>query len=262
MPFTLDLPDQTTFAAALADLRLVAAASVALLAGLVRGFSGFGGALIYMPLVAAIYDPRLAAATMLLVDFFSSAPYTVPEARRCVWREVVPIWVATAIAIPFGTFALIVLDPAVLRWGIAILVLGLLAVLVSGWRYQGKTNVAVTTGVGLFAGFGAGAVQIAGPPVIIYWLSRGGGAVTMRANLMVYFALCGVILVLAYLSQGLITATVIAHAILLGLPYLVGIGVGARFFRGASDLMYRRIAYGIIAAAALLSLPVLDRAIR
>ena len=28
----------------------------------------------------------------------------------------------------------------------------------------------VTIGVGLFAGVGAGAVQIAGPPVILYWL--------------------------------------------------------------------------------------------
>ncbi len=35
--------------------------AIAALSGLVRGFSGFGSALIYMPLMAAIYDPRIAA---------------------------------------------------------------------------------------------------------------------------------------------------------------------------------------------------------
>jgi uncharacterized membrane protein YcaP (DUF421 family) len=41
----------------------------ALAAGLARGFSGFGSALIYMPLVAAVYDPRVAAVTLLLMNY-------------------------------------------------------------------------------------------------------------------------------------------------------------------------------------------------
>ena len=39
------------------------------LAGVVRGFSGFGSALIYIPLISAIYDPRTAAGTFVLIDF-------------------------------------------------------------------------------------------------------------------------------------------------------------------------------------------------
>ena len=83
----IDLPDTASFAAAFADNRIYAAAAVAALAGLVRGFSGFGGAMIYMPLVAAIYEPRVAAVTILLVDFLSSTPFAIPEFRRCTWRD-------------------------------------------------------------------------------------------------------------------------------------------------------------------------------
>ena len=71
----IDLPDSATFAAALSERRLFMAMAVAALAGLVRGFSGFGGAMIYMPLVAAVYDPRIAAVTFLLIDFVSSSPF-------------------------------------------------------------------------------------------------------------------------------------------------------------------------------------------
>lgn len=258
----IDLPDSATFAAALAEPRFIAAAAIAALSGLVRGFSGFGGAMIYMPLVAAVYEPRIAAVTILLVDFLSSTPFAIPEVRRCTWREVIPISIAMAVAVPLGAWALLVLDPIVLRWAIAVLVLGLVAVLMSGWRYRGEPHLAITLGVGAFAGASAGAVQIGGPPVVLYWLSRGNNAITMRANLMVFFAFCGVALVTAYAVLGLFTAATLALSLLLGIPYLIGVGIGARFFHGTSDLLYRRVAYLIIALAALLSLPVLDPVIR
>jgi hypothetical protein len=104
----------------------------------------------------------------------------------------------------------------------------------------------------------AGAVQIAGPPVILYWLSRVGSSVTVRANIMVFFLICGVVLVAVYAYEGLFTRHTLALSLLLGIFYLGGVGLGSYFFRGASDVMYRRIAYAIIAFAALLSLPVLD----
>src|SRR5258708_30853673 len=125
-----------------------------------------------MPLMAAVYDPRTAAVTLLLVDFISSTPFAIPEVRRCTWREVLPISVAMAVTVPLGTYLLIVLDPLVLRWAIALLVLSLVSMLMSGWRYRGPPTLPITTGVGMFAGIGAGAAQIAGPAVIFYWLRR------------------------------------------------------------------------------------------
>ena len=102
------------------------ALAVAALSGFVRGFSGFGSALIYIPLIAAIYEPRIAAPTLLLIDLAGSVPFTIRELKRCNWREVGPVTGAAALAVPLGTMALILIDPIVLRWFIAVLVLGLL----------------------------------------------------------------------------------------------------------------------------------------
>ena len=191
----IDLPNSATFAAALAEPRLYAAMAVAALAGVTRGFSGFGGAMVYMPLIAAIYDPRIAAVTILLVDFVSATPFAIPEVRRCTWREVGPLSVAMAAGLPIGVWLLIVLDPIVLRWFIAVMVLSLVPVLASGWRYHGAPRLPMTIGVGLFSGVTAGAVLIAGPPVILYWLGGGNSAKIVRANLMVFFMICDIILV-------------------------------------------------------------------
>ncbi len=258
----IDFPNSETFAAALAEPRIYAAIAVAALAGVVRGFSGFGGAMIYMPLVAAIYDPRIAAVTILVVDFVSATPFAIPEVRRCTWREVGPLSIAMTAGLPIGVWLLIVLDPIVLRWGIAALVLSLVPILASGWRYHGAPQLPITIGVGVFSGITAGSVLIAGPPVILYWLGGGSNAKTLRANLMVFFMICDLLLIGIFGYEGLFEARPLALSLLLGIPYLAGMGVGAYFFHGASDRLYRTIAYVIITLAALVSLPIFDSVIR
>jgi uncharacterized membrane protein YfcA len=254
----LTLPDSTLFTAAMQDHRFWVALGIVLLAGVVRGFSGFGSSLIYMPLAAAVYGPRIAAVTLLIFDTLGAAPFAIGACWQCNWREVLPIYIAAAIAVPFGTLALIYLDPTLLRWFMSILVLSLLGVLMSGWRYRGKPTLPVTIGVGLFSGFGGGAAQIAGPTVIIYWLGTKNNVITIRANLLAYFLLLGVTLCVDYYLQGLFTADLVSLSLLLAIPYFLATSVGARFFRGTSDLLYRRIAYLIIEVAGIISLPLLD----
>jgi hypothetical protein len=248
----------TLFDAAMADPRFWPALAIATLSGLVRGFSGFGSAMIYMPLIAAVYEPRIAAVTLLTIDTVSTAPFTVRAFGQCTWREIIPLFAACAVAIPFGAMALVVLDPILLRWFMALLVLSLLAVLASGWRYHGRPALPLTLGVGLFSGFGGGAVQIAGPAVILYWLGTATSAVTVRANLLVYFLLMDGALCAAYAWQGLFTGELVALALLLTVPFFVATAAGAYLFRGTSDRLYRYIAYVIIAVSAIVSLPLLD----
>ena len=59
----MTIPEYALFAAAAADHRFWVALAIAVLAGVVRGFSGFGSAQIYIPLIAAVYSPRVAAVT-------------------------------------------------------------------------------------------------------------------------------------------------------------------------------------------------------
>jgi uncharacterized membrane protein YfcA len=252
------IPEYALFAAAVADHRFWIALAIAVLAGVVRGFSGFGSAQIYIPLIAAVYSPRVAAVTLLLIDTIGPAPFAVRGFAHCTWREVRPMIIAAAIAVPIGTIALLVIDPIILRWFIAFMVLSLVAVLASGWRYHGRPRLPVTIGVGLFSGFGAGAVQIAGPPVLIYWLGTANNAITVRANFLVYFLLLDLTSCAVYLWQGVITAELLALSLLLALPFFLATAAGARYFHGASEQLYRRIAYAIITAAALVSLPLFD----
>lgn len=253
-----DFPDSQQFTAVLAEPRFVAAVAITVLCGVVRGFSGFGSALIYIPLMSAVYEPKVSAASFLLIDFFCTLPFAVRLYPISSKKEIWPLTIAAAVTIPLGAMLLRIVDPVPMRWAIAIIILGLLATLVSGWRMRAPASLPLTVGVGLVSGVSGGATQLVGPFAIVYWLGSTSPPAVIRANLIVFFALAGAILVVTYLLQGLLPPPIVALAVLLAVPYVLSLLGGAYLFRGSSEQLYRRIAYAIVAASALVSLPVLD----
>jgi uncharacterized membrane protein YfcA len=258
----IDLPDLSTLAAVVADPRFPIAFAISMLSGMVRGFSGFGAALVYVPLMSAVYGPRITAASFLVIDVFTGLIFMAPLWRQAVWREILPLTASALLAAQFGSLILQYADPVALRWGISIIVLAVVAVLMTGWRYRGRPVLTVTVLVGLLSGLMGGAVQIYGPPVILYWLGGAGDAITVRANFICYFATFASGLMVTYSVKGLLTAEATALALLIGPLQILAQYIGARLFHLAAERTYRRIAFGIITLAGLIGMPVLDRWLR
>jgi len=84
----------------------------------------------------------------------------------------------------------------------------------------------------------------------------------VRANIVLYFAISTVLTGASYLVGGLITQSVIALSLATGPLYGLGLYLGSRLFGRATETSFRRVSYGLIAAAAIVSLPVLDAVFR
>lgn len=230
----------------------------AFVAGAVRGFSGFGGAMIFMPVASAVIEPKLAAAVFLIMDDIIALPLVIGAVRICDWRTVLPAFVAALLTVPVGAAMLATGDPLTLRWGISILVLALLALLISGWRYHGKPNLPAIVGVGFTSGFLSGVSQVSGPPVVAFWMSGPLPTSIIRANLIVYFALLSCGTIIAFWWNGLFTFDVAKTLVVVMPANAVALYLGSRFFSRSSDQLFRRVAYAMVAIAALGSLPALD----
>ncbi|MBV6488152.1 MAG: sulfite exporter TauE/SafE family protein [Pseudorhodoplanes sp.] len=244
------------------DRCFIAAAAIAVISGIVRGFSGFGSALIYIPLMAAVYEPLAAAVTFVMIDVATGIAFMLGIWRRAVWREVLPLAASAILAAQFGALILQYADPVVLRWAISALVGLIVAILASGWRYHGRPHLAVTVAVGLFAGVLGGAAQISGPPIIIYWLGSMQDVAIVRANLIAYFGLFSAGSVITYAAHGLITVKLVALSVLLGPMHVLSMWAGSKTFSLASSAAYRRVAFVIIAASAIVAMPLWGRFIR
>jgi uncharacterized membrane protein YfcA len=233
-------------------------AGSAFVGGLARGFSGFGSALIFIPLASSIIGAKLASPLLLVIDFVAAAPLIPNGWRHADRRDVGNMLLGSLIGVPIGAWALTQMDGLTVRWMIVALIVPMLALLMSGWRYRGTPTTALTAAVGAIAGFFNGVAQVGGPPIVLYWLRDATAARIVRANIIVYFAVSSVFTTISYLVGGVLTTEVIGLVVLTGPAFGVGLWLGSHMFGLASEETFRRICYALIALAALVSLPLFD----
>src|ERR1043165_8151025 len=82
----------------------IAICAIAFVSGTARGFSGFGSALIFMPLASSPEPPTLIAALLLVIDFVAAAPL-LPNAWKHAERKATAVMVLGAlVGVPLGTY--------------------------------------------------------------------------------------------------------------------------------------------------------------
>ena len=244
------------------DSRLIWAGAAAVLAGLVRGFSGFGAAMIFIPLASAIYEPRAAVVLLFLVDTVVTAPMLIPAFRRCSWREVAPLAIGATATVPLGAYILTVTRPDLLRWVIAAAILAAVTTLASGWRLQRAPTIPETLAIGGTAGLSGGMASLSGPPIVVFWLGGQSDAALIRANIFAFFGLTSIVIGVSYWQNDLFTTDLLLRALALMPVYALAIWAGATSFRIAPSGLYRRGALAICAAATVLALPAWDGLLR
>ena len=183
-------------------------ACILFIAGAVRGFSGFGAAMIFMPVATSVVYPPTAAASFLFLDFFIGLPLVFRALRLCDWHTVLPAVIASVIFVHVGAWFLANTDVLLLRWLIFAIVTGVLLLLMSGWRYHGRPSIPVSLGIGATSGILGGVSQVSGPPVVAFWLSSAKEPAIVRANLIVYFTLASIGTIFAFALNGFFTTEV------------------------------------------------------
>jgi uncharacterized membrane protein YfcA len=233
----------------LGDWPVWAAALATAVAGLMRGYAGFGTAVILAPIYSVLWGPRAGVPVMLMMELIVSLQLLPRAFKDADTRVMLPIGGAAALATPLGAIVLLTADPELLRSCIGgfVLVFGML--LLSGWRYHGSRPLGLNLLVGTSAGLLKGATGMSGPPVILYLLAGPEEAKRHRANLILFFALIAVVSILGPLWFGMITAAVLAKLLLLLPVLLVSVPIGARLFHVVPQRFYKRFALAVLLAA-------------
>ncbi len=240
----------------LADPLFWIAVLAAFVASAVRGFSGFGAGLVFMPVGAACLGPKVAVGVLYIIDTILVLPFVLRAVTRVDWREIAPLGIGAVVTVPMGVAVLVRVDPVPLRWALSLAILVSVGILAAGWRYHGPTRVWLSLLVGSVSGFMGGLAQIPGPPVLVYWLGRRVMSATMRANALTFFMFTTAVSGVALFAGGIFTADVMAQSAAMFPVYAAGIFIGGRMFGLASDATYRRIAYATILFVAIVSMPV------
>lgn len=219
---------------------LAAAFAIAVVAGVVRGITGFGGAMVMTPPLALLFGPVLAVPVVLLLESIAAAPMLVHTRRQVRWRVIGPILAAACVTVPLGGYILLTAEPQTLRRAIAAIVIVFSLLLLRGWRYSGAQRTSTGVGLGAVAGAMLGATSIGGPPVILYLLAGPDRVETTRANLTLFVAASSLAGIAMLWATGILGLVALFASALLAPGYYAGLLAGTRLFARFNDERFRQ----------------------
>lgn len=243
------------------DLILTVALGAAL-AGFVQGLSGFGFGLTAMALWAWTLDPKLAASLAVFGALVGQLLAAFTVRRGWDWRALLPFLAGGLAGLPLGLWLLPRLDVPMFK-----AVLGLMLVVVCPLMFfaarlpRVRGGPAGDTLAGAAGGVMGGLGGFTGVVPTLWCTVRGFDKDRQRSIIQNFNLAMQVVTFGSYLATGIIEPRMLPLLAIVAPAVVIPVLLGARVYLGISDVAFRKLVLGLLAASgvALLasSLPVL-----
>jgi hypothetical protein len=199
-------------------------------AAFTQGLTGFGFALVSIPLLVLFIDIKTAVPLCMLSGLVITAFLSMRLRAHLDWRKFTPLLFGSLPGILVGTFFLIKANAPLFK-----LLLGTMLIGYSLYRLVLVPRPRSVNKVwGWAAGFASGAISAAfsagGPPTIIYATLTGWNKDQIKSTLSIFFFLSGVATAAAHAMSGLTTAKVLGLSAVTLPGVLAGVWAGSLLY--------------------------------
>jgi uncharacterized protein len=220
---------------------------------LIRALTGFGSALIAIPLLSILFGAKFAIPFILLFECLIDIMILGRE-RLNVKGEMSRTWpfiVSGLIGIPLGTQVLILSSDRILKMviGIALIVFSLL--LLWNVNLKLKRDKFGSATVGLLGGFLCGSIGMPGPPMALILSSQGIAKEEFRRLIVIFLTVVDFLTFFYFLWIGLIDADMLLQGLKLLPALALGYLAGNYLFGKVEEAAFRRLTLGITLAAGI-----------
>jgi uncharacterized protein len=226
---------------------IVVTALIALVGGVIRGVTGFGGALVMTPPLSLLLGPQLAVPTALLLESFAASPMLPAALRIARFRLIAPICIAAFVGVPVGVALLVDADPQIVRRWIAGIVIVFSLMLLKGLRYVGPQRTTTSVALGAFSGVLLGATSIGMPPIVLYLLSGPDSVAVTRANLTLCLVAISIFALVMLWTRGVLNLAAARTALILAPCFYVGVKTGILLFPKFNERRFRQLTLLLLA---------------
>ncbi len=228
-------------------------AAATLVAGFVRGYSGFGFSALLIAAASLVTNPLNFVAVVVILETVMSLQAAKGARQDVDWRRVGWLMAGAMLGLPLGLWILTGVSEDTARAVVSGYVLLMCAVLLAGWRLRGEVSGAGNGVAGLVSGL-ANAPGMGGLPVAAFFAAQPMPATVFRATLIAYFPLLDLYSAPLYWLAGLVSWDTLWTALILLPITLLGNWLGGRHFFGTDPQDFRRFAIVLLAGLAVLGL--------
>lgn len=231
-------------------LQVAVAFGAALGSAFVRGLTGFGMAILLVPVLALALPPVEAVVLTNALSLMLGAT----EIRSLVRDAEPSAWVIGALVVvttPIGLYALSVTGKDIARLVIALIAFSAFVAILLPRRVESVPGTLATGAVGLVSGLMTGYAGMPGPPVVPFYAGRALPRVIIKASMLLIFTCAAAAGLVSAGWMGLLRADLMLFALTL-LPAVflgnrIGFGVSGRI----SDPVWRTVVGVVLGVAAL-----------
>jgi len=210
-------------------------------ASIIRGYSGFGFAMVCALTLTYVFPPSQITPMVLCMDVGASAWLFWKSRKEVDWKGLKLIGLGALVTLPLGTLALVVIPPNPMRICISLVILVLCIALVRQKKQVSATGPVATVAAGLCSGFLTGLAALGGPPVILFYFSSDRPVAVSRASMIAFFLMVDIMALISSISYGLVTPRVLALSLGMLFPLALGIWLGNFLFnRYANEAVFRK----------------------
>jgi uncharacterized protein len=225
---------------------LLVAILSALLAGIVSGMTGFGLALISVPLLLFVYEPRTVVVITAVLSVVINFAVVWDSWRDADRRVVIALLPPAFVGVVAGAELLRVVDPDYIRLVVGIVVVFSALLLLRDIRLPG----AQTRWGAVVAGSASGALStstgLAGPPIVLLLASRGFPKRVFRGSSALYFLVMSLLGLAVLLFRELLEAGDVPLTLALVPAAFLGKFIGTALLKKVSEKAFRVVSLGLV----------------
>lgn len=230
---------------------LASAAVMTFGAAYVRGLTGFGMAIILVPMLGLIVTPGEAVVLGILLQVLIG-----PVGIRIIYADAhrpsaLTIAAFAVLATPVGIWFLQQATPDVARLLIVLIAIGAFVLVLLPPRGEVRPGFKETALTGIASGILTGFAAMPGPPVVPYYLRQPIPPAEARASMMLVFFATAIAGTLSAFALGLASWRLFWLSLVLFLPMLAGNWLGAKSFGRVPAHLWRMFVALILGLATI-----------
>lgn len=226
---------------------------VAALSAYAQAVSGFGFALLAVPLMIPFVGPGHAVVIATALGLFLTAGSSYTLRAYVEWRPVMKVSAGAMAGIPLGLLVLLFLDAHWLTLLIGTVVI-LTTVLLAVQKTSQASNPRAVLAAGVFSGVLLSSTGMNGPPLVVIFQVLGFDPQRFRASLQASFVIQDFLAIMGFVFIGLMDPETLL-LIVAAIPALVvGWWLGNKMFARTGQRTFRKIVLAMLLLSGVLAI--------
>lgn len=218
-----------------------------LLSSFTQGITGFGFALIAVPLLS-LFIPEFRNITPIVVIYslLTNIAITYKSRQYIDFKKIIPLIIFGIIGTPIGTYMLLYVKVNTLKFIIGLIITITAFAMFKNFKIKIKNEHISYGVVGLLSGLLNGSAGLSGPPIVLFLTNQDTPKEVFRANIAFYGIAGNIFAIIVFIVEGIINISVL-HFTIVYLPALIiGVIAGIKISTKINEVIFRKLTIYLI----------------